>query len=76
METLINILKEVRPESDFENSADYLSDGLLDSFDIVSLVSSLDQHYGISIDGVDILPEHFQNAQAIAVLLGKYGVTP
>lgn len=76
MEKLINILKEVRPESDFENSLDYVADGLLDSFDIVSLVSSLDQCYGISIDGVDILPDHFQNAQAIAALLEKYGVTP
>jgi acyl carrier protein len=76
MKNLIKILKEVRPESDFENSADYIADGLLDSFDIVSLVSALDQYYGISIDGVDILPEHFQNAQAIAALLEKYRVTP
>lgn len=74
MKSLLNILKEVRPESEFESSTDYIGEGLLDSFDIVSLVSSLDQHYGISIDGVDILPEHFQSVQAIAALLGKYGV--
>jgi acyl carrier protein len=76
MENLLNILKKVRPESDFDNSSDFLAQGLLDSFDIVVLVSALDQHYGISIAGVDILPEHFQNAGTIAELLQNYGVTP
>ncbi|MEI7911061.1 MAG: acyl carrier protein [Verrucomicrobiota bacterium] len=76
MESILNILNEVRPESDFEHSSDFLSDGLLDSFDIVALVSALDQNFNISIDGVDILPEHFQNAETIGWLLKKYGVTP
>ncbi|MAV35864.1 MAG: acyl carrier protein [Planctomycetaceae bacterium] len=71
-----SILAELRPEVDYSESTDYLADGLLDSTDIVSLVAALDARYGISIDGTEILPEHFTNAETIAGLLGKYGVNP
>lgn len=70
---ILSILQNVRPEGDFATSSDYLADGLLDSFDIVTLVSALDAAFGISIDGLDILPENFVNAAAIEALLIKSG---
>jgi acyl carrier protein len=76
MKTLIDVLEEIRPESDFTASRDFLADGMLDSFDMMTLVSTLDQTYGISIAGVDILPEHFQNLDTLGALLRKYGVPP
>jgi acyl carrier protein len=72
---LIQILESIRPEFKFENAEDFFADGMLDSFDMVALVSALDEKYGIHIEGTDILPEHFQNVAAIADLLKKYGVT-
>jgi len=50
----------------------FVGDGMLDSFDVVTLVSDLDKAYGISISGVDIVPENFQNIAAIEKLLQKY----
>ena len=76
MKKILEILREIRPESDFDSSGDFIADGMLDSFDMVALVSTLDRVYGISIDGTDILPEHFRNLDAIASLVGKYGVRP
>jgi acyl carrier protein len=76
MTALIALLQEIRPESDFGASRDFLGDGLLDSFDMISLVAALDTAYRISIDGVDIVPEHFSNLDAIAALLRKYGAAP
>ena len=73
---IYTMLAELRPEVDFSVSTDYLADSLLDSTDIVSLVAALDARYGISIDGTEILPEHFTHVHAIAGLLGKYGVDP
>lgn len=73
---VVAILTEIRPEGDFVHSQDYLADGLLDSTDIVALVAGLDEAYRISIDGTDILPDHFRNATAIVRLLEKYGVGP
>jgi acyl carrier protein len=70
------ILKEIRPEFDFSSSEDFIEDGMLDSFDVITLVSELDRTYAISIEGVDILPENFCSLSAIRRLLEKYGVKP
>jgi len=74
MKSIPEILKEIRPEFDFTTSSDFISDGMLDSFDVVTLVSALDKNYGVSIPGTDIIPENFQNIQAIESLLRKTGV--
>lgn len=71
---LAGLLKGIRPEFDFAASRDFIADGMLDSFDVVTLVATLDKACGISIDGTDIVPEHFQNLDTIAALLRKYGV--
>jgi len=74
MKQLADILKEIRPEFDFTTSQDFLADGMLDSFDMVTLVSTLDKTFGISIPGTDIVPENFQNLETISALLRKCGV--
>lgn len=72
MQTIEEILKDIRPEFDFHASQDFVGDGMLDSYDIVTLVSDLDKAYGISISGLDIVPENFQNIASIQKLLQKY----
>jgi acyl carrier protein len=74
MKSVVEILKEIRPEFDFTTSDDFIGDGMLDSYDMVTLVATLDKTYGISISGVEIVPENFKNLKAIETLLGKYGV--
>ena len=71
---IIKILTELRPEFDYsQEGVDFIEEGMLDSFDLVTLVSELDNTFGISIDGVDILPENFSSVDAIAALLVKNG---
>ena len=72
---IIDFLTEIRPEFDFAASSNFIEEGMLDSFDIVSLVASLDEEFGISIDGTEILPENFSNVDSIYQLLIKNGVT-
>jgi acyl carrier protein len=73
-EQIIKILTELRPEFDFtQEGVNFIEEGMLDSFDMVNLVSELDATYGISIDGVDILPENFSTVDAIVSLLVKNG---
>jgi acyl carrier protein len=74
MKTVAEILKEIRPEFDFSASKDFIADGMLDSFDVVTLVATLDKNFGISIQGVDIVPENFKNHETIEALLRKSGV--
>lgn len=56
--------------SDIKNDdTDLLAAGLLDSFDIVNLVSLLEDTFGIEIDPRYIVPENFRTISAIAVLM-------
>ena len=72
---ILTFLTEIRPEFDFSESTNFIEEGMLDSFDIVSLVASLDEEFGISIDGTEILPENFSSVEGIIQLLNKNGVT-
>ena len=72
VKTIEEVLKGIRPEFDFAASEDFFGDGMLDSFDMVLLVSELEKNFGISIDGMEILPENFLNIAAIESLLQKY----
>jgi acyl carrier protein len=76
MKSVPEILQEIRPEFDFATSNDFINDGMLDSFDMMTLVSALDKNYGISIPGTDIVPENFKNVQTIEALLRQTGASP
>ena len=47
---------------------------MLDSFDVINLVTALDSEFGISIDGTDVLPDNFSSVGNIEALLRKNGV--
>ena len=75
-ERIIEILTDLRPEFDFsQNGVDFIEEGMLDSFDVVSLVDALDTEFSIVIDGIDIIPENFSSIYSIIELLKKNGVT-
>jgi acyl carrier protein len=71
---VINLLNEIRPEFDFGEDVNYIEQGMLDSFDIVILVTALEEKFETTIDGMDILPENFATSDAIVKLLNKKGV--
>lgn len=68
---LLEMLTEIRPEFDFNESDDYVADGYLDSFDIVTLISMIEEELGVSIDGLDIVPENFKNIESITAMIQR-----
>jgi len=70
---IIDILTELRPEFDFSQEIDFYKEGMLDSFDIVALVTTLEEKYKILIDGIDVLPENFSSIEKIESLIRKGG---
>ena len=72
-EKVLEILSNIRPEFDFTEDVNFIEECMLDSFDVVTLVSDLDTTFGISIDGVDIVPENFSSVDSIINLLKKNG---
>lgn len=65
MDKLLEILKNLKPDVDFENETGLIENAVLDSFDIVQLVSTLKDEFDIDIGPADIVPENFNSAQAM-----------
>jgi methoxymalonate biosynthesis acyl carrier protein len=68
---IAGILNDIRPEFDFTDARDFITAGLLDSFDMMTLVSELDSTYGIRIPGTEIVPENFENVTSILALVRR-----
>jgi len=65
MERLIEILEEIRPDVDFYKEKKLIDDGILDSFDIVSIISELNDEYQIAIRVHELGPDNFNSIEAI-----------
>ena len=65
MDELLELLEDIKPTVDFRTCTGLIDDGYLDSFDILSIVSELNDAYGIEISPVDIITENFNSAQAL-----------
>jgi acyl carrier protein len=74
-QAIIASLQNIRPEANYTTSNSFVSDGLLDSLDIVSLVADLERHFSIRIDGVEIVPENFDSIAAISALVRRSGTS-
>ena len=70
-EEILKVLSNLRPEFDFTENVNFIEEGMLDSFDVISLVSELDNKYGIEISGEDVIPENFSSVEAIEALLKR-----
>ena len=68
---LMNILNELRPELDFEKENRLIEDGILDSFDLVSLIGEINDQFDVEIDFADIEPENFNSAEAMIKLIER-----
>ena len=74
MEKLLNILEELHPEVDFGTQEHLIDDMILDSFDIVTLISEIHEVFDVTIDAKWIKPENFNSAKALYALLQKIEV--
>lgn len=65
MEKLLELLKNIRPDVDFENEDALIDDGILDSFDVVTIISDIDDVFGVQIRITELDPENFNSVHAI-----------
>ena len=71
MEKLIEILNELHDDVDFESESALVDDGILDSLDIVTLVTEIDSEFDVRIPPEEIVPENFNSAAALWELIQK-----
>ena len=71
LQTVIEILQELHEDVDFENETRLIDGKILDSFDIVTLISELSNEFDITIPADKIIPENFNSAQALAEMVAE-----
>lgn len=71
MDELLRIMSEVRPDIDFEKETRLIDDEMLDSLDIVAIVTDVNDEFDIEINVNDLLPENFNSAEALYELIRR-----
>ena len=69
MDELMKILTETCPGIDFEHETALIDDGILESLDIVTIVSEIMDVFGVELNVDALLPENFNSVQAIWELI-------
>ena len=69
MEELIKLLNELHDDVDFEAEEALVDDGIIDSLDIVTLVTEINDRFDVSIPPEDIVPDNFNSAKALWELI-------
>lgn len=72
-EKVLEILSDIRPDVDFENETQLITDGILESFDILSIVAELADEFDVTIRPKDLVPENFNSVDAIVKLISSLG---
>ena len=71
-ELVKKIIMQVKKNAELKLDSDRLvSDGVLDSLDIMNLIMELENGFDIEIDPEDVLSENFESVEAIAALVEK-----
>ncbi|MBE6686783.1 MAG: acyl carrier protein [Ruminococcaceae bacterium] len=65
MEQLKEMLEEKYPDIDFDNETKLVSDGILDSIEVVSIISEIEDMFDISVTMEYIQPAYFESVEAM-----------
>ena len=71
MEKILGILQEIRSDVDFANEKQLIDGGILDSFDIIEIVSTFNDAFDIEIDVDELMPENFNSVEAMKQLIER-----
>lgn len=65
MERVIEILESVKPGIDYNKEKSLIDDGILESFDIITIISKLNEEFEIEFTVNEVIPENFNSAEAL-----------
>ena len=71
MNEILEILKGIHPEIDYETETGLIDKRIFDSFDIVTIVGELMDTFDIEITAEHMIPANFNSAEAIYKLVQK-----
>ena len=72
MEELLELLQEIVPDADFENCETLIDDKILTSFDVLTIVSEIEDEFHVEMSPADLIPENFNSAKALWKLIESH----
>ena len=71
MEKLYDLLSSCCPTVDFQNEKNLISDSLIDSIDLISIISDIEDEFNVNIDMENIVPENFNSVESMWRLINS-----
>lgn len=71
MDELIQILESINPDVDYRKETNLIDGKILDSFDIITIISEINDEFDIAIPAEEIIPENFNSAQKLYELIQR-----
>ena len=71
MNELIEILRDLHDDVDFETETGLVENGILNSLDIVTLITEINDRFDVMIPAEEIMPENFDSAEALWALISR-----
>ena len=71
MDELLELLQDVRDDVDFENCETLIDDGILASFDILQIISAINEEFDVEIPATSIIPANFNSVKAMYAMIEK-----
>lgn len=71
MEQILRILEELHSDVDYLKEDKLVDNKVLDSFDLVTLITELGEEFDIEITAKDFIPENFNSVKAIAAMVER-----
>jgi acyl carrier protein len=71
MEELIKILEQRHPDVDFTECDELITQNILTSLDIVSIIAEISDVFDVRIPPLEIRPENFNSAVAMYALITR-----
>lgn len=71
MQEFMELLSALKPEIDFETEKELIDDGLLESFDVITLIAEIEEQFGVEIPAEEIVPENFNSAEGMWKLIER-----
>ena len=71
MDELLELLQDVRDDIDFKSCKTLIDDGVLTSFDILQIISAINDAFDVEIPATSIIPKNFNSVEAMYEMIEK-----
>lgn len=70
-EAVIEMLEDVREGVDYAHETALVDNRLLDSFDILAIVSAIDDEFDVEVPAKEIVPANFNSAASLTAMIQR-----